>query len=118
MKGFFVSNPVQHNNNNKMTTIYKCRAECGADIERVMKVMRGVEGMKTIKIQHLTAPFGIGGAMVGIPDTEWTFECDINNVAWIRACWLVAANETTMLETLQYEKKYTGVRKTLKKSLK
>ena len=109
MKGFFVSNPVQHNNNNKMTTIY---------IARVMKVMRGVEGMKTIKIQHLTAPFGIGGAMVGIPDTEWTFECDINNVAWIRACWLVAANETTMLETLQYEKKYTGVRKTLKKSLK
>ena len=108
-------------------TTYKCRADCSADILKVMKAYRNwlvindyENDLKTIKMEKLYLKgAGIDGTDVFCGEMEWTFSIDTGRYDWTADDGLdflklfIAESEDThvMVQTLEAEADYTGIRK-------
>ena len=100
-------------------TTYKCRAECSADINRVMRAFNQLNyfecGWETIKMEKLYLKgCGIDGADVFCGEMEWTFSIYGELTDLIE--FIAGLGDThVMVDTLELEADYTGIRKYLKK---
>lgn len=106
---------------------YKCRADCSADILKVLKAYRNwlvindyENDLKTIKMEKLYLKgAGIDGADVFCGEMEWTFSIDTGQYDWTADDGLdflklfITESEDThvMVQTLEVEADYTGIRK-------
>ena len=92
--------------------IYKCRAECSVDIEKVLESQKWATWieLKTIKMEKTKVGTSIDGADIFGGDVVWTFRT-YEKLNWLRKFITdLDADLHVIVQTLELEADYTGDR--------